>query len=280
MTAELIEDMDEAEYHSHSALSATGMKHILRSPLHYRQAMDHRVERKTFDTGNAIHAKVLGVGAGVIEIPESMLSKSGSTGTNDARAFIEDSRASGLIPLKAAAVGVVNAAAEAVLSNRKARHLLELPGRTELSMFATDPKTGAQFRGRLDRLTDSQIPIDLKSTSDARRHKVQRSIGDFGYDTQAETYRELARLVLGVEPAPMQLIFVESDPPHEVRVVQLAHEDWIAVGRMKMRAALDLYAECMSTGNWPGEDDDSDEIESIEPLPYYLTINEHLEEAS
>ncbi|VXC07130.1 PD-(D/E)XK nuclease-like domain-containing protein [Aeromicrobium sp. 9AM] len=276
----VLDNMDEAEYHAHPALSATGMKWLLRSPLHYRQMIDNRVEKAVFDLGHAVHAKVHGVGAGVIAIPENVLSKSGTTGTNAARDFIEKARAKGLVPLKAETVEKVDRIAEAVLRNVKARNLLELPGRTELSLFATDEETGVQLRGRLDRLTDSHIPIDLKSTGDVRRYKIQRTIEDFGYDIQAETYRTLVRLALGVEPRPMQLIFVETDPPHEVRVVQLAHEDWINVGRSKMRAAIRVFARCAESGEWPGEDDQSDEIEAIEPLPYYLMINDHLEEVS
>ena len=262
-------DMDEAEYHKQPALSATGMRHLLRSPLHYRHLMDNRKEKAEFDVGHAAHAKILGTGADVIKIPESVLSKSGSINTLAAREFIEDARAEGLIPLKAAVAADVDSMAEAVLANKKARRLLDMPGRTELSLFATDPDTGVDIRGRLDRLTDTGIPIDVKTTASAQRHKVLRSIVDFGYDIQSEAYRHLVRLVGGVEPAPMHLIFVESSAPHEVRVVQLSHPDWIAGGEVRMRAAIEIYAQCINTDTWPGEDDLDDDIEAIQPSAWY-----------
>jgi len=62
--------MPEIEYHAADGLSSTGMKWLLRSPKHYRQAMDHRVEKAAFDLGHCVHAKVLGVGMGVVVIPE------------------------------------------------------------------------------------------------------------------------------------------------------------------------------------------------------------------
>ena len=279
MTNRIERDMDELEYHRHPALSATGMKHLLRSPLHYRQAIDHRKEKAAFDVGHAFHAKVLGVGLDVVEIPESVLAKNGAISTTAAKDFIADARAAGQVPLKADTIAQIDVLAEAVLRNVKARRLLEIPGETEISLFATDPETGVEFRGRLDRLA-GLIPIDLKSTNDVRRGNLRRTIENFGYEVQAEAYRELIRLTTGDEPRPMQLIFAEVDAPHEVRVVQLAHEDWIEGGRVKMRAALRTFARCMETGEWPGEDDHTDEAEAIEPRPYYRTDIEEIEDAS
>lgn len=282
-TARVVRDMDEAEYHASPGLSATGMKHLLRSPLHYRRQMDHRPEKSEWDFGHGVHAKVLGVGAEVVEIPADVLSKSGSTGTDAARAFMKESREAGLIPLKADAIASIDRCAEAVLANTKARRLLELEADTELSLFATDPETGVALRGRLDRLAVGNgihLPLDLKTSSDVRRLKIRRSIEDFGYDIQAEAYRELLRLAMGIEARPMQLIFVESDEPHEVRVVQLAHEDWVETARLKMRRAIRLYAACMDSGKWPGEDDHTAEVEAIEPRPFYLADHQHLEEVA
>jgi len=266
--------MSDETYHASPGLSATGMKWLLRSPKHYRQNMDHRVESSAFDLGHAVHVKVLGVGMGVVVIPDEVLSKSGTTGTDAARAFIAEARAEGLVPVKADVVAQVDAIAEAVLTNPKAAALLTLPGQTEVSIFADDPDTGVPLRGRLDRLgtlADGRVVnVDLKSTTDVRRHKIVRTIEDFGYDIQSETYRHLLRVALGVDVAPTHLIFVEVDPPHEVRVVQLAHPDWIEGGQIKMRRAIDIYERCIRTGRWPGDDDEPGDVEPIEPRPYYL----------
>jgi len=80
----------------------------------------------------------------------------------------------------------------------------------------------------------------------------------------------LLALTTGAEIAPTNLIFVEVDEPHEVRVVTLAHPDWIKVGSLKMRQAIDIYAACLVTGKWPGDDDWPGWPEPIEPRPYYL----------
>jgi hypothetical protein len=270
----VVRGLDEREYHAAAGLSATGMKWLLRSPKHYRQQMDQRTEKAAFDLGHAVHGKVLGVGLNVVVIPDEVLASNGAASTASAKAFIADARANGLVPVKADVLTQVDAIAEAVLANPKARTLLGLDGDTELSIFADDPDTGVPLRGRLDRLAELSsgrlVNVDLKTTTDVRRHKITRTIEDFGYDIQSETYKHLLRLAFDADVAPTHLIFVEVDPPHEVRVVQLAHEDWIDGGARKMRRAINIYDRCTATGLWPGDDDTPGSAEAITPRPYYL----------
>jgi PDDEXK-like domain of unknown function (DUF3799) len=270
----VIDGIPDADYHALPGLSSTGMKWILRSPAYYAENIKHRVERTAFDVGHAAHAKILGVGMDITVYPDEHLTPSGNVSTKAATvAWVAQQRAKGLAPVTPDQMADVEAMAEAVLRNPKARALLELPGRNEVSLFGIDPDTGVHLRGRIDRLADLPdgrvVNIDVKTTTDVRRHKIRRSIEDFGYDVQSETYRHLLRLN-GLDPAPTHLIFVESKRPHEVRVVQLAHPDWIDGGARKMRDAIDLYAQCVNTGQWPGDDDDLGDPEAIEPRPFYL----------
>lgn len=281
--AGIVHDLDELEYHAMPGLSATGMKAILRSPKHYRQTIDHRVDKPEYDLGHIVHAKVLGTGLPVIAIPDEFLSKSGSTGTNAAKDFITEQRAAGKIPVKGDVVARADAIAEAVLTHPKAATLLALRGNAEVSLFANDPETGVALRGRIDwlgELADNRVMnVDVKTTTDVRRHKIVRAIEDYGYDIQSEAYKRLLRL-LGFEVAPTHLIFVETDPPHEVRVIQLAHEDWIDGGARKMRLAIDRYAHCLATDHWPGDDDTPGMADPIEPRPYYLDDIARMEDAA
>jgi len=272
--AGVIHDMPELDYHASPGLSSTGMKYLLRSPKHYRRAMDHRVEKPAFDLGHCVHAKVLGHGLDIVTVPVDLLASNGAASTKAAKEWIAEARLAGQVPVKAELVAKVNAIAEAVLANPKAAAILSLKGEAEVSMFADDPETGVNLRGRIDWLTtldDGRLANnDLKSTTDVRRHKIVRTIEDFGYDLQSEVYRTLLALTTGAEIASTNLIFVEVDEPHEVRVVTLAHPDWIKVGSLKMRQAIDIYAACIESGTWPGDDDEPGWPEPIEPRPYYL----------
>lgn len=268
IAGEFVEGLDEEEYHSHPALSASGMKVLLRSPKQFQRARAVRVHRTEFDVGHAVHALVLGVGLPVVEIPDDLLGANGAVSTKAAKDFVADVRSRGEVPLKAEVISEVRRAADAVLSNAKAKSLLERPGHTEVSLFAEDPWTGVALRGRLDRLAD--VPIDLKTTLDVRTEKVTRAVMDYGYDLQASVYRTLVQLVTGEDPGPMHLIFVEKEPPYEVRVVALSHPDWHETGLRKMRTAIDLFAWCQEQNAWPGDDEDGGPIQELEVPSWYL----------
>jgi len=278
----LILDMDEAEYHAHPALSYSTGKEYLRSPAHYRHAVTHRKERSEFDFGHIVHALVLGVGMDFIAIPEDLLASNGAVSTKAAKEFVADARAAGIVPLKAEAIADANAAANAVLTHPEARRYLDLPGAAEVSLFATDPAFGVEVRGRVDWLPDARpgkrtFPVDLKTTSNASPAKVARTIVDYHYDVQAALYRRLIHLVRGDDVGPMVQIYVETDEPYGVSVVQLAHEDWIGVGDIKLNAILARHAECLRTNTWPGYPATT---QILTPPGYYLAELDRIEVAA
>lgn len=266
--ATLVDGMPEEEYHAHPALSASGMKQLLRSPKHYLQSRNERVEKPAFDVGHAAHALVLGVGAPIVEVPEDMLASNGALSTTRAKEFVANARAEGNVPLKPDTFLRVRGMADAVLANPKARAILELPRYTEVSLFALDPETGMPLRGRLDILAGA-LCGDVKTTPDVREYKLRGVIQDFGYDVQGEVYRLLMQVVLGVDPEPVQLIFVEKEAPFEVRVVKLG-EGWQAGGHARMRKAIEIFQSCVEFGVWPGADDEEGPATEIEPPAYYF----------
>lgn len=270
VSGRFVQGMAEEEYHAHPALSQTGMKALLRSPRHFKALRAMNRARPEFDVGHAAHAMILGVGSPVVEIPSRLLSVDGGIRTTAAKEFVAQAQAEGKTPLKPAVYMAVKLMVDSVLKHEKARGLLERPGFTEVSLFAQDPGTGVNLRGRLDRLAlDGEgvwLPIDVKSTTDVQLRKVTNAIVDFGYDLQAAAYRELLRLVLGIEPEPMHFVFVEKQIPHEVRVIRLADPAWIVGGERKMRDAIDLFAWCNERGQWPGADEDDGPIQDL-PAP-------------
>lgn len=260
-------DMPEEEYHSHSALSASGMKVLLKSPAAFVQSRRVRVEKAEFDVGHAVHARVLGLGAPVVEIPDGLLASNGAASTKASKEFIAKARADGQVPLKSAVYAQVVAGAESVLANPKARRLLEREGHSEVSMFATDPETGVRLRGRADRVAGSQI-LDVKTTVDVSLHKLSAVVNSYGYDCQAETYRFLFELCTGEVAEPVVLIFMEKEPPYDVRVVRLG-DLWIEGGWAKMRRAVRRFAECSASGVWPGIDAEDGPVGELEPPGWY-----------
>lgn len=275
-----VQNMPEDEYHAHPALSASGMKTLLRSPKHFRLSRTENKPSSVFDTGHAIHCRVLGVGLPIVEIPFRMLASNGAVSTKEAKAFVADAHAEGKVPLKPEKYAEVMRASDAVLTNAKAKSLLERPGFTEVSLFATDPTSDVPLRIRADRLAADGTLLDLKSTTDVQIRKITNAVVDFGYDLSAAVYRHVVQLVTGEAPSPMHLIFVEKEAPYDVRVVRLADPAWQLGGEVKMRAAIDLFAWCTEQGVWPGDDEDGGAIRDLPVPAWYERQMNALEEAA
>lgn len=261
------ENMPEEEYHAHPALSASGMKVLLRSPKHFRfERSQNQAPKTEFDIGHAVHCRTLGVGMPIVEIPARLLSGVNmAISSNAAKDWVEKARENGEVPLKPKDFLSVVKQSDAVLTNVKARRVFDAAPFREVSLFAQDPTTNVQLRGRLDLLGD--LLGDVKTIEEASTRKITNSVVDFGYDVSGAVYRELVRLVLGYDPGPMHLVFVEKKPPFDVRVVRLTG-GWEVTGEAKMRGAIDLFAWCSEQGVWPGDDEDGGEIHDL-PVPVW-----------
>ncbi|HEU5223467.1 MAG TPA: PD-(D/E)XK nuclease-like domain-containing protein [Candidatus Lumbricidophila sp.] len=237
----IVHDLDEATYHAHHALSATGAKRLLDSPARFRWETDNRVNKRSFDVGHAVHAKVLGVGSPVIGLDFD------SYRTKAAQEARDAAYAGGLVPMLVKDMEPINAAAESVLAHPTARQLFEQDGTPETSLFAT--VDGVECRARFDYF--APINVDLKTTSGrADVHGFAQSSFKFGYDVQQEFYGDVLEAVAG-ERRPFVFVMVEMDAPFLVGVHQL-DRDAAGIGRGKARRARQVFAECTASGKWPG----------------------------
>lgn len=259
----IVRDLDEATYHSLPALSSTGAKKLLRSPAHYRHYIDHPHEDKPeFDLGSAVHAKVLGVGASIAVYPDgegtetfeydgevlrNVLAANGAISTKAAKEFAASARRDGLIPVKRAVARKVDRIAESVLRNHAARRLLE-NFEPEVSIFATDPVTGVDLRGRIDAF--GRQVIDLKTTAgEASEIGFAGLVFRHGYDVQFGHYDFILEQ-LGEQRGWLWIV-VETEPPY-VSAVHTLNEDVMQMGRDRARVARERLARALETGEWPG----------------------------
>jgi hypothetical protein len=261
----IVADLPEEAYFASPALSSTGARLILDSParFHYRQTHPEPITR-AFDVGSAVHAKVLGVGAAIAVIPDEILASNGAASTASAKAFIEDARAAGLTPVKAAVAEEIDAMSEAALTHPTARALFEQPGIPEASLFATDPETGVEIRARFDFW--APISVDLKTTATlASKSGFEKAVANHGYDVQQEHYGDTEKLITG-ERRPFVFVVVEKTPPYLVGVHQLDRE-FVEIGRKKAARARRIFAECTASGVWPGY---PPEVQLLSPPLYHV----------
>lgn len=247
-------DMPDADYRDAPGLSSTAIKHLLKSPAHYQWARMHRREKVSFDLGHAAHAKILGVGLGVAVYRDEDLTPSGNVSTKAATVqWAAEQRAAGLAPITPEQYAAVDAMAEKVATHPVAGKLIGSGiGRPEVSLFWDDPQTSVACKGRIDYLhDDAPVAVDLKTTRDADPRKFGRIAADYGYAEQAVHYLHGLTAVRGDMDAAFYQVLVETEAPHHVSVVQL-DEMFRLLAETRVRHAIDTYAECLKTNEWPG----------------------------
>lgn len=251
-----IKDMPSEVYHAHEhSVSNSGLKLISRSPAHFKYA-PKRESTRSMVIGSALHMAVLE--------PELFLDTYVMLHDADDRRCKDYKDAKEEFGEEFVLVSSECEKIEGIMgriqSNEVVQELLSLPGHNELSGFSTDPDTGVMCRHRFDKLTNSGIGIDLKTTIDARSDAFSRSIYTYGYHVQAAFYADQYEWVTGKDLEDFVFIVVESESPFAVKMYRLGQES-IDIGREQYRRALDEYARCKNTGIWPAYE--SQEIEEI-----------------
>jgi hypothetical protein len=250
-------NMPEEQYFGSDALSASGCKLLLppSCPALFQHKMSNPVPaKKAFDEGKAAHALVLGTGADVVEIPFD------SRRTNAAKAFIAEAYAAGKVPLLPPQMRKVEAMAEELGRHREAAALLT-DGTAESSWFWTDPASGVRRKARLDWYRwDGEI-VDYKSARAVDLQSVQQAVFKYGYHMQSGSYTDAVEACERAlsRTRPYILIWQMNTAPYIVTVTKLDPEV-IALGRIRNREAINIYAECVRTRHWPGF---SDQIETL-----------------
>lgn len=265
-------DISAANYHAdrltpRPALSNTiGKLLVNRSPLHAWTASPRLnpawepTVRKTFDIGKAAHRRILGKGEEIAEIPEAMLAANGAVSTKEAKAFVAEARAAGIVPLLGEDIEQLTAM-EAVLR----RALGEMRPKIAIDPAHSERAAYAEIDGVWCRcMVDQALPYvnaestidDYKTCEDASLDACIRAISGYDYAFQAAHYRTTWQAATG-EPTPrrVRFIFQEKSPPFEVGIVSLTAQgdgDWWETAEDKVRDARYLWRRCLETGVWPG----------------------------
>ena len=246
----VIPDLDEDLYHSDpTSISASGAKTLLRSPAHFLHERTHgRPGTKAMDLGTVAHELILGTGRGYVAVE-------GNRNAKVVKEEIAKHEADGKIVLKPDELAAAERMADAVLSHPDASRLIAT-GRPEVSMFARDEARSTDQhpiirRCRWDWINDVLgIGVDLKTTRDAALHELPKHVLTYGYDLSAAWYLDIVA-DLAQDLDAYALVCVESTAPHPVVVAELSGE-FLDRGKRLADKALDLYADCLAVGEWPG----------------------------
>lgn len=255
-------DMPESDYFADPWFVATGVRSASSSvlkgllppstPQHAHHGMTHPRHSDAFDFGSAVHKDVLSKGAALVVVDAD------SWRTKAAREAKRDARAAGLTPVLVDDMPRVKAAGDAVRGNADVQALLAQPGvdtEVVLTWREPDDTEGTPCRAMLDIWTPpapGRVPVlgDLKTIEKTDDRSIADNVARYGYHVQRAHYCLAYYRVHGVWPAWV-FVFVEKDPPHAVRVVEL---DDLAerIGGEQHARALTIWRECIRTDIWPG----------------------------
>jgi len=243
--------------------ASTAQRLLLRSPLHawlgHPKLGGLRGEStEAMENGTLIHALLLERGAEVVTV------EADSWRTNAAKEAREKAQASGRIAVLAHKLKHAQNTAD-ILRKRMELAGLRLDGDSEVTaLWNVD---GVQCRGLFDHLcSDDKTIVDVKSTESAHPSAIQRSIELYGYDVQAEAYRQALETIRPELAGGVRFLwcFVETVEPHAVTIVEPAGS-LRELGRRRWRRAVAKWKECLATKTWPAY---STEIVQVEASPW------------
>ena len=267
-------DVSAHDYHRRAdllpgpSLSSSGVKTLLaKSPLHFwfdsplNPDRPDEADRPHFNIGKAAHDKILlsdNWPDQYFITPEDF-SRAKSKVMAEAIAEADAALESGMTVLSFEQAGIVEKVAAAIQKNEIAVATLT-NGVTEETLAWQDPITGVWLRARPDFRPNSILEkravmamSDLKfvAPSHADPEGFARAIANFGYHLSAAFYSDGIKAIYGHRPTHWVHVVVEKEPPYSVSLYELPAED-IERGRLLNRRAINLFADCLENGRWPG----------------------------
>ena len=239
------------EYRQREGVSSTDLKHMVKSPAHFRYWKDNPQEdTSALLFGRSDHKYVLEKDDFFTEFAVAPnVDRRTKEGKAEWALFEADSQGKDIIT--ADDFEKIKAMREALYSTPYVTKLLS--GTKELSFFMEDESTGLTMKCRPDCLTDigdAHLLIDYKSCTDATSEQFMKDAIKLMYDLQMAYYKDILDKQRGCEHT---VIFIaqEKTAPYLVNVLE-ANEYFIKSGRDMYRTYLDMYAECDKSGNWYG----------------------------
>lgn len=267
-------DIDMKVYHGAAnllpgpSLSSSGAKTILeQSPAHFfwnspmNPARPPESDEPHFSVGKASHDLLLlgGDWKSAYHILPEGFSRAKTKQFAEEIAAADYAKSKGKTIIRAADMALVEKIADKISGNADARNAL-IRGVPEMTLAWQDELTGVWLRARPDFLPQScidggpvRIVTDLKfmAASHCSPRGFSRAVDNFGFYISAAWYGEGIRQIYGKPPTHFMFVVIEKEPPHTVSTYWLEDED-IQRGRLMMRQAINVFAECVKRNDWPG----------------------------
>lgn len=251
------------DYFAVDAASASFLKAMKRSPFHAEhRRLNPDEPTAAMKFGTAWHTAFFEpqrFAAEYVAIPEGLDRRS-----KEGKALFAEVEASGRVPLSAAEDELLAAMLASAQRHPMTARLLALDHDVELSVFGEI--YGVPVKARPDFLAypcqefPNGLILDGKTTTNASPVEFPRAAWNLDYHIQAALYTTLVQGLLGTAHPPVfAWLAAEKDAPH-CCAYYTAGENLIEHGRRELRELLALYAQCRSTGVWPGYPETMDQL--------------------
>lgn len=260
-TPGLYEGISNEAYHTGPGISKSGLWTIhSKTPAHFRFPAEKEETAQSLaakDFGTAVHTAVLEPHLFEKEIVKGPADRRG----NKWKDVVEAPDNAGKLILTEGAYNNALKVRDRVHSNNFLNQLLTSgDGMNEVTGYDFDPITGKFVRVRPDRYRrDIGVICDVKTTVSAAADDFAKSVIKFGYHAQEAFYSDVWQ---GLNQTVNGFVFIalEKTAPYAVSVYELP-PSIVEEGRALIRRALDIYAECIDTGAWPGYPEGVHELE-------------------
>lgn len=225
------------------------------TPFEWKWRRDNKIRKVSEDMefGTAVHAFVLEPDR-VDELLIEVFAKTWNAKADQLTRI--HARATGKVALLTERMQDARWAARNVLADPDVGHMFTA-GQCELSAYSPDPVTGIMRRARPDclyRLPDGRvIMLDLKKAATAAPHHFAKQVRTYRYHQQQAHYEDVLTdldIDITIDLADVRFVVVSDAAPHLVTVHRIP-ADFVEHGRHLNRRALDLYAQCRESGDWP-----------------------------
>ena len=250
----LIQDQSYEEYAKVDALNASLIKKLHDSPAHAKAYLDKQDEKEPTEAllfGSAFHAALLEPSRfkDFMKVKPKFDRRTNVGKAADAE--FDFNLKEGDIVVKEEWMTQITGMLNAISNHETAAPLLTT-GMREVCLYWEDPKTGILCKARYDFITTDGIPVDIKTTRDAKPENAWKSVfsDDLLYFLQAGHYSSGAEATGVCMPDSFNFLFIEKEPPYGISVKVMEKAD-LEVSKFHRDRLVKNYADAKASGIWP-----------------------------
>lgn len=257
--------MTEQAYRQSPGLNFSTMKHYLRSPAHYKEALSQpQADTEALIFGRAFHTYILErekfhdsvIVLDYANRPEPLKTMASKANAAWKAEMIEFNKSKTIIDTQC--LEVLKSMNRVLRGNHAVSKLLAFCEKEKTLEWA-DPETGILCKARTDmsESVHTGTVLDLKTCQDASYSKFRKTLFDYHYYLQMAHYANGLEALTGRPHERQIIIAIEKDAPHGFGIYQL-DEMTMNFAKTVCGKIYRLHAECLEKNHWPGYESVSD----------------------